>query len=277
MALLDQYGNDCTGVLHVNYHKRDSSERDQLIVENYCKLHNIPVFVEHFKKTSSNEGKNQNFQTVARLFRYHFFQNKCIELGVNTVYVAHHWNDFIETAWMQVQRKSKTLFLGIKQTNTVFGIKIFRPFLNTKKVSLIDYCHQHKIPYGIDESNLLPVYSRNKARIEIASWTAERILEFEKYVLSFNKNNEAKLKSIHKSFDLWKQTEYNIDFFESLDIDYQPHILYLFLWSLAVTPNTNKINLIQDFIKKGNSKKNLRIACNVFLKVQKNCLIVFNN
>ena len=47
MALLDMAfkSNVEIIVVHVNYHKRESALRDQMIVQEYCAENNIPCFV----------------------------------------------------------------------------------------------------------------------------------------------------------------------------------------------------------------------------------------
>ena len=45
MALLAKLCNKKVIVAHVNYHKRDTADRDEQIVRNFCDQHHLPLFV----------------------------------------------------------------------------------------------------------------------------------------------------------------------------------------------------------------------------------------
>ena len=70
MALLDQLnkqGKDIV-VAHVNYKHRDTADRDEKIVKEYCKKYDIPVRVLY------PVHEKGNFQAWARDVRYAFFE-----------------------------------------------------------------------------------------------------------------------------------------------------------------------------------------------------------
>ena len=71
MALLDMLKNKQYKLIvaHINYKKRDSSDRDEEIVKKYCEKHNIMCYVD--KPTQTNKG---NFEEWARNARYTFFK-----------------------------------------------------------------------------------------------------------------------------------------------------------------------------------------------------------
>lgn len=163
MALLDmtRENNVTLYCAHVNYHQRDSAQRDQAIVEVYCEKHKIPCFIKHF-----NEPLKGNFQKQARDFRYQFFVEMAQKLEVKTVLVAHHKDDVIETYIMQKERGSTPSYYGLNKQIIYKGINILRPLLNYTKQDLIDYLNKKEIIYGVDESNQSTKYTRNKIRKE---------------------------------------------------------------------------------------------------------------
>ena len=70
MALLDMAFTQkvhCI-VSHINYHKRESADRDMMIVKDYCTQNQIPVYVFDAPKETGN------FQDYARRFRYEKFK-----------------------------------------------------------------------------------------------------------------------------------------------------------------------------------------------------------
>jgi len=163
MALLDlarQSKAQCFCV-HVNYHLRETADRDMMIVKDYCSTHKIPLFIFDSPKGSGN------FQDFARRFRYEKFAEVAQENSALGVLVAHHLLDDLETYVMQKQRRSQVTHYGLQSKTTLFGITVERPLLELKKEDLIEYCEENKIVYGIDESNTSDDYLRNRIRKEL--------------------------------------------------------------------------------------------------------------
>ena len=205
MALLDMAKDKYdVYVAHINYHKRDSADRDERIVRNYCKKNNIPLYVKDYK-----DFKGGNFQDKARVFRYEYFASLVKELKLKRVLVAHHKDDLIETYLLQLKRGGEVSYYGLKKEVTIKGIKVKRPLLKYFKDDLLDYCHLNKIKYGIDESNLGNDYARNKIRHEVV----EKMTKKEKNALVKEiklKNNDLSLKSKDAKKYLNKRTKISI-------------------------------------------------------------------
>ena len=161
MALLDLCRRHQVAVVcaHVNYHHRPTADRDQQLVELYCRRHAIPFFSRSPKKEAGG-----NFQAWARDVRYAFFAELAKAEGAAGVLIAHHLDDFLETALLQQESGRQSEVLGIREEGRVMGVQVVRPLLNRTKQQLQDYCDRHHIPYGIDESNLSDDYRRNQLR-----------------------------------------------------------------------------------------------------------------
>lgn len=160
MALLDMAYKIGIKVvaLHVNYHKRESALRDEKIVRDYCEKHVIKYFVYNAYDFKGN------FQDEARRFRYLKIKEAVGKENAVGVLVAHHKDDDLETLLFQIIRKSTVNFYGLSQSTKLFGIRVDRPLLEYTKDELLTYCHNYHIDYGIDESNMSLVYTRNKIR-----------------------------------------------------------------------------------------------------------------
>lgn len=160
MALLDMFKDKYNlSVCHVNYHKRQSADRDELIVRQYCKKNKIKCYVFDYV-----DDKSGNFQDLARVFRYECFK-KCIkENNLKGVLVGHHKDDLIETYLLQLKRKSNVTYWGLNKKTKIMDVDVIRPLLKYTKQDLINYCLKNEIGYGIDESNLQDHYQRNKIR-----------------------------------------------------------------------------------------------------------------
>lgn len=161
MALLDicRRNHIALCCAHVNYHHRDTADRDQRLCERYCKQWSIPIHVLYAK----NEEKG-NFQANARKERYAFYQQLCVQYQCEGVLVAHQQDDVLETYLMQKQRGSLPAYYGLKKESIIYGVRVVRPLLSYSRQQLRTYCHQEGVPYEDDESNFSDDYERNRVR-----------------------------------------------------------------------------------------------------------------
>ena len=162
MALLDMVVSQYNGriiVAHMNYHHRASANRDQYIVESYCQNHSIICELDHYRSHGLT-----NFQADARKARYVFFKHLYDAYQADMLLLAHHKDDLVETYLMQKESGRQVDYYGLIKERMLYGMKVVRPLLNWRKYQLVDYCHQHNIEYGIDESNLSDIYRRNQLR-----------------------------------------------------------------------------------------------------------------
>lgn len=156
-------------VVHVNYHKRETANRDQRIVENYCNERSIKCHVFH---ALDLEG---NFQMAAREYRYEKCRSVILSSHADGMMVAHHKDDDLETYLFQKQRRSCVTWFGLKTEIEMKGVRLVRPLLSLSKKSLMDYCELNHVPYGLDESNLSLNYTRNRIRVNIEKMTEDQI------------------------------------------------------------------------------------------------------
>jgi tRNA(Ile)-lysidine synthase len=127
------------GVCHVNYQKRETANRDMAIVKNFCESNKIKFYCLKVNKKILNQytKNNSNFQNAARLIRYDFFIKCANSSGTNRLLIGHNKDDFLETALMQKQRHSQTLFLGIRDINIYKSLYIARPLLECWKSQIL--------------------------------------------------------------------------------------------------------------------------------------------
>lgn len=160
-------------VAHVNYQKRESAKRDEKLVRDYCEKYQIPFFVRY-----CDPHHKGNFQGYARKFRYDFFRELCEKENCTSVLVAHQQDDLFETYLMQCQRKSVPFVYGLAANVIHHGIMIERPLLHMSKKQCYEYCFDHDVPFGEDESNFSNDYLRNRLRKEVVdTWSDEKRAE----------------------------------------------------------------------------------------------------
>lgn len=160
MALLDMMRQEASELIvaHVNYKKRSSADRDEQIVQAYCQQYKLPF------KVLYPIYQHGNFQAWAREVRYDFFRQLIKEYQLQGVVVAHHQDDVLETYLMQKQAQRIPLYWGIKAETVIDGLTIYRPLLEWTKKQLLNYCRQHNLNYGYDETNDSNQYQRNRIR-----------------------------------------------------------------------------------------------------------------
>ena len=148
---------------HVNYHKRNTADRDEELVRKYCETYQIPF---HLLNVYPEETAG-NFQAYARKKRYAFLASVCKESDLDAVMVAHHKDDLIETYLMQKDKKLGVSHYGLAKETIIEGTRVIRPLLEMDKKTLLKYCYENQVPFGVDESNLQDGYERNRIRHRI--------------------------------------------------------------------------------------------------------------
>jgi tRNA(Ile)-lysidine synthetase-like protein len=235
MALLDMAYKakvECF-VVSVNYHKRDSADRDERLVKDYCETREIDCTL-----VDAPEGSG-NFQDFARVFRYEKFAEVAKTKHALGVMVAHHWMDDLETYLIQKQRRSQVTYYGLQERAVISKTLVVRPLLNFHKEELMDYCDRNKIAYGIDESNTSDDYLRNRLRKELMAYSSKELSElFEEKT----KDNEDLALYQNKHLKHLNQTTVQVSDFNCLEYP----VLFLQLW---IRKHTDLKVLSEDHLK----------------------------
>ena len=229
MALLDMMKDKYeVYVAHVNYHHRDSAKRDEDIVRKYCLRYQIPFFKKDYV-----DNEKGNFQDKARIFRYKFFNELVNKYQLECVLTAHHKDDLIETYLMQREKNIDVSYYGLKKEVNLYGVIVKRPLLKYTKKQLENYCLKNNIEFGIDESNLTNLYTRNKIRHEIIDkLTIRQKDEYVSVINIVNKKLEKERNDTKKYIN--KRTKLSIEEFNNYE---------------------NKLLLLRTFIDKNISEK----------------------
>lgn len=277
MALLDMCTKAKLDVLvcHINYHWRKTSDEDEHLVCDYCMAHHLPIEVLDIDSTIYQTQKF-NFENWARQIRYHFFLLMSKKYQISDILIAHHLNDWLETAIMQKQKKVKTTYFGIRKTNQFEDIKIIRPLINWTKQKINDYCKENQVTYIVDQTNFDPKYQRNKIRLEIAHWSEYKFWKEVSYFINQNKRLATIDKKANQSYQKWLNINFELKYFKSQSKQLQIELIYQLLNQYSPQRvSLNKINAIIDFIKSDKAKAKYRINRSLSLaKVNKHLIFV---
>ena len=249
-------------VCHVNYNFRDTSLRDEKLVEEYCNTHSIRCYV---LSLNSKEIKEGNFEDWARVKRYKFFKEVYDKESCCCLFVGHQKEDMIETYLMQKKRNAIVENYGVSKETIIQGMRVLRHLLNYTKKELEEYCLKNNIKFGVDETNFDLSYSRNKIRHEIVEKMTieekDRVIE-EINALNIGKNEHVKRIKELKESCLVDKNKIDLMKFNNFIRDDKKEVLYYFLIDNIYKKIPIKKSRIEDIIKKIESPKpNIVLAC----------------
>ncbi len=253
-------------VAHVNYNFRKESIKEEKMVKDFCLFNNIKIEVLNVdEEVMSQYEKEKNKQKKAREIRYDFFKKIAIKYNTNQVYIAHHKDDFIETAIMQNKRSNDYLFYGLKKNNKIKEIYLKRILLNKWKSEIIKKCNKKNIPYMIDSSNYSNLYERNRVRNDISKLEISEKENIYKEFIKKNKKLKSKYKNVNKIYDYWSLSKYEINYFLLQKKEIKNNIIYMYLSKNNLSINKNKIDAIINFLEKSIKNKEFRIKENIYI------------
>lgn len=152
-------------VAHVNHGVRgEEALADQLFVQRKAKELNIVHYSKNVNMVEYGKEKGITAEEAGRELRYGFFREILKNHGGGKIAVAHNKNDQAETLLMRIMRG--TGIDGLKGMEFKVG-DIIRPILNIYRGDIEDYIKNNNIETVLDKTNLLPIYSRNKVRLEL--------------------------------------------------------------------------------------------------------------
>ncbi len=145
---------------HVHHNLRVESDSEALFVKDYCENHDII-----FEMTKLDcDCKNFN-EALGHELRYQYFEKIVNKYGAKYLFTAHHGDDLVETVLMHLVRGSSLLgYAGFNRIVDRETYQIVRPLVEVTKTDILEYLHQHDIPYVIDSSNHDDHYTRNRYR-----------------------------------------------------------------------------------------------------------------
>ncbi len=157
--------------VHINHCLREKdADADQHYTEGLCKNLGVPCHVFRYdvksmaaeqKITSEEAGRNARYES------FHRVKKEIQSSGIPKVKiaVAHNMNDQAETLLMRIIRGTGTD--GLAGMEYVRDGVIIRPLLDVTRAEIEEYCRQHELFPRTDLTNLEPIYTRNRLRLEL--------------------------------------------------------------------------------------------------------------
>lgn len=169
-------------VAHFNHKTRNGeSDRDENFVIEQCKKNGICYYSTNVDiKSLLKKGEGNNFQDLARKYRYEWLEKIRHDHKFSYIATAHNQDDNIETFLYKLIKGS-----GIKGLQ---GIKpksdfIVRPLLDLSRQYIDRYIAENEIPFVDDSSNTLTGYDRNFIRHKIIPLFRQLHPNFDKRIM----------------------------------------------------------------------------------------------
>lgn len=151
--------------VHCNFHLRgDESDRDEQFVQNLCKERDVPIHLIHFDTEEYASLHQVSIEMAARELRYRYFEQLRQDVGADTICVAHHRDDSVETVLLNMLRGTGLDGLcGIRPIHDY----VVRPLLCVGREEIVKYLESIGQDYVTDSTNLEDEVLRNKIRLNV--------------------------------------------------------------------------------------------------------------
>ena len=176
-------------VAHFDHGIREDSAEDRRLVQGLAKRYGMPFVYDEGKLGPGAS------EAAARKARYKFLHDVRKSSGAEAVMTAHHQDDAIETALLNLLRGTGRK--GISSLRSTDVVK--RPLLHYSKKHLQQYAKLHGLEWREDSTNEDERYKRNYVRRKLASKLTplqrQQLLARIKYMRSLNKQIDAALEN----------------------------------------------------------------------------------
>ncbi len=171
------FPNAKIGVAHFNHGIRArTAKRDELFVRKMAAKYEIPFFLGRAKLARKSNRKKLSLEEAARAKRYEFLKTVYRKSKSGVVLFAHHLDDQAETVLMRIcQGTGLRGLLGIREQMKFERMRVIRPLLAFSKAEMIEFLKQNHFSFCKDETNQSTDYLRNRIRLEVLPFLAQKI------------------------------------------------------------------------------------------------------
>jgi tRNA(Ile)-lysidine synthase len=146
-------------VAHYDHGMRPDSLEDRRLVQAIAAHHEVPfVYQEGHLGAGTSEA-------AARKARYQFLKETRQASGAGAIITAHHQDDVLETAIINLLRGTGRKGLTALSSRH----DVVRPLLHVSKQELLDYARTYHLEWREDTTNQNPAYLRNYVRQNLLS------------------------------------------------------------------------------------------------------------
>lgn len=151
-------------VAHYDHGIREESVQDADFVKKLAAQYGLP-----FELGKGNLGPDAS-EANARTRRYEFLESVRIKHNAQAIITAHHQDDLVETAIINLLRGTKQKGLTAILDNPL----VLRPLISITKAQILSYAKSHNLEWVEDASNEDERYLRNHVRSKLAGMGDEQ-------------------------------------------------------------------------------------------------------
>ncbi|MGH7197111.1 MAG: tRNA lysidine(34) synthetase TilS [Candidatus Saccharimonadales bacterium] len=233
MALLDMLRRQPDLELiavHVNHGMRPDSGEDEKLVDTYSMSHNIKLVKAHLHLEANTS------EATSRTARYSFLRLCRKKYNAKAIVTAHHQDDLIETAIINILRG--TGWRGLAPF--VDSADILRPLVEHTKNELTAYAKRHNVPWREDPTNVNQAYLRNYVRHRLVPRAEKNDREFKTKFLQLIRKQQILRRTITDEMELWHKRHVVTEKNRALISRYQ----------LIMLPRPLAYELLQELLRK---------------------------
>ncbi len=149
---------------HLDHEWRADSSHDVTFCQRVADELQIPFVHAKASELATTLKKNGSQEELGRKLRRTFLENVAHTHGAKAIALAHHLQDQEETFFIRLIRG--TTLTGLIGMRPKHGLYV-RPLLETNKVDILQYLHEHNIAYLTDPTNVSENYLRNRIRLKV--------------------------------------------------------------------------------------------------------------
>lgn len=273
-------------IAHVNHGVRgDEALEDEQFVKRKADELELPYFSTSVDMIGYGDKHKISHEEAGRKLRYGFFRSILEKYNGGKIAVAHNMNDQAETLLMRIMRG--TGIDGLNGMGYMSG-DIIRPVLNISRPEIEQYIDDNNIETVLDKTNLMPIYTRNKIRLELIPYIEDnfnpnlikalwRLSQTSQYDTMFlQRFTEEKYLSLVKSEENNRIVLYGDDF-RKLDISIQQRIVILTITKLSGVFqgfSEHHVSTITELFNIGSTGKTIDLPNDLVAKVDYDRLII---
>lgn len=210
-------------VAHIHHWLRESAERDQEIVQEYCKKYHLPYECLRIDIKKEVKKTKTTLEECGRNIRKKWLEEIRIKHAADSILTAHHADDQAETILYRITKwTSITGLSGIAQ----FAGYYFRPLLTLTKKDILDYNKVRSLSSGYDETNDDTSIPRNLLRQTVLPQLQTINPEVAKALSRLSESaQELKAGFDHYFAEVVAQKEFSYDWYQTLPLGFQHELL----------------------------------------------------
>ena len=158
---------------HLNHGIRGKhADADEAFCRKLCESLGVRAVFGHTSVPKRAARTGESLEQAAREERYAFLEQARLELGADSIAVAHHMEDQAESVLLHLARGSGlTGLVGMRPRRGT----IIRPMLYVRRQEIEDYLASLGQAFCTDETNFSADYSRNRIRMELLPYMEKNI------------------------------------------------------------------------------------------------------